>query len=64
MDTTYYANATEEFDGKMDDDGERRHGTDRRGSIDRRKQERRRADSARKARLTPQEIAALLNGSR
>ena len=63
MDTTYYANANEEFDGKMDDDGERRQGIDRRGSLDRRKQERR-ADSARKMRLTPQEIAALLNGSR
>ena len=67
MDKTYYyeANANEEFNGHTDDDDpERRSGADRRQSTDRRKQERRRSDSARKARLTPQEIAALLNGSR
>jgi hypothetical protein len=67
MDKTYYyeAHANEDFNGHTDDDdAERRSGEDRRQVADRRKQERRRNDSARKARLTPQEIAALLNGSR
>jgi hypothetical protein len=65
MDRTYNyeAHADEEFTGHIDDD-ERRTGDDRRQGSDRRRQERRQSDSARKARLTPQEIAALLNGSR
>ncbi len=65
MDRSYEAIANDELGGKHDDhDIERRAGEDRRLGIDRRKQERRTSDSARKTRLTPQEIAALLNGSR
>jgi len=65
MDTTCYyeAHANEEIDGHPDDTEERRSGEDRRQGTERRRQERRHAEQAR-APLTPQEIAALLNGSR
>jgi hypothetical protein len=68
MDRTYYeAHANEDIDRQSNhgaaESDERRTGQDRRQGADRRKQERRKSEQAR-ARLTPQEIAALLNGSR
>ena len=65
MDRTYYANANGDEPEHADAEaGGPRPAEDRRSGIDRRRQDRRADDRARKARLTPQEIAALLHGSR
>ena len=62
--TTYYANTDDAPEQRADDEAGERRGDDRRGGADRRKQDRRVEDRVRRARLTPQEIAALLRGPR
>ncbi len=65
MDTTYQANANrDEIEHGNDEAGGSRPAEERRSGADRRRHDRRADDRARKARLTPQEIAALLRGPR